>query len=151
MNLIKRISQIISHRGLGQSLAYGLAACLFSLVLVFWLTTPLNKDWEVRFQTNYYLMRSIFSEPTASPLPLVTILIDDNSLPAGSPSSPIDRQWLTQQLQKISLQNPELIIFNILLDRPSTEYVDRELAQVIKDAGYVILRDDPLYPTLPKR
>ena len=144
-----RIPLIKSYDGLRQLLVYSLAACLFSLVLVFWLTTPMNSDWEVRFQTNYYLMRSIFGEPKVSALPLVVILIDDASLPAGSPRSPIDRRWLTHKLQKIDQQNPELIILNILLDRPSTAAVDRDLVKVIKEAGNVILRDDPIYPVLP--
>ena len=146
MKLIRRNHQTGSYQRIGQLPVFGLVACLLSLVLVFWLTTPLNRDWEDRFQTNYYMMRSIFGEPKVSSLPLVTILIDDNSLPAGSPRSPIDRQWMTKQVRKIVRQDPALIVLNVLLDRSSNKDVDAQLAQIIKESGNIILRDDPIYP-----
>jgi len=146
MNIFKRNSQSGSRRQVKQLLGYVVVAGLLGLLLVYWLTSPLARDWENRFQSNYYLLRSAFSHPEASPLPMVVILIDDNSLPAGSSRSPIDRGWLAEQVQKIAAENPALIVFNILLDRLSTETADRELADALRQSGKVILRDDPHFP-----
>ena len=146
---MKRYSLINSVKQLPRLVIYIPVAGLLCLLLVYWLSTPLSWDWESRFQSNHYLLRSAFSEPQISPLPMVVILIDDNSLPKGKARSPVDRQWLAGLLDKISQRQPELIALNILLDSFSTDKADRELNQAIRQSGKVIIRDDPLYPARP--
>jgi CHASE2 domain-containing sensor protein len=124
-------------------------AILYSLASVFLLDSGLIKDWENRFQTRFYLLRSHFSEPVVSDLPLVLVLIDDHSLPVNTSRSPIDRTWLAALVETISSHDPALIAMNILLDRPGKDEADRTLGTAIANAGNVVLRDDPFYPVYP--
>lgn len=118
----------------------------FSLLL---LRTDLVSDWENRFQTHFYQLRSSFAQPVAVDLPLVVVLIDDHSLPVGSSRSPIDREWLAGLVEQISGHNPELIGLNVLLDRTGDKRADQDLTDALRQAGNVILRDDPFYPVFP--
>lgn len=126
-----------------------LFAILLTAFSLFLLSTDLVTDWENRFQANFYQLRSSFSQPVAIDLPLVVVLIDDHSLPVGSPRSPIDRDWLAGLIERISRHDPELIGLNILLDRTGDKEADRHLIDALKKAGNVILRDDPFYPVFP--
>ncbi len=125
-------------------------ALICSLASVFLLNTNLIRDWENRFQAQFYLWRMYFSEPVASKLPLVLVLIDDHSLPVDSARSPINRSWLADLLQSVSEHKPTLVGMNILLDRPGKEAADQKLRNAIAKAGNVILRTDPFYPVYPE-
>ncbi len=133
-------------RLLGFLLVFAIALGLLSAFLV---NTPLIRDWEDRFQSKYYLLRSAFSEPEAVNLPLVLVLIDDHSLPTGTSRSPLDREWLADLLLKVQHSEPTLVGLNILLDRTGKEEKDRKLIEVIRRSGNIILRDDPFYPVYP--
>ena len=124
-------------------------ALLLSVLSVILLQSEMVKDWEDRFQSRYYLLRAYFSEPRASQLPLVLVLIDDHSLPANTARSPIDRRWLADLVAAIDEQDPLLIGLNVLLDRPGDAGADQKLIEEIEKAGNVILRDDPFYPVYP--
>ncbi len=125
------------------------SALIYSLISVFLLNTSLMKDWENRFQAQYYLWKTHFKEPEASSLPMVIVLIDDHSLPVNSARSPIDRAWLADLLYAVSHRNPTIVALNILLDRPGTKLEDQKLIEAISQAGNVILRTDPFYPVYP--
>ncbi|MBU2511085.1 CHASE2 domain-containing protein [bacterium] len=124
-------------------------AFLYSLLSIFLQKTDIVRDWENRFQSNFYLLRTHFSQPEVADLPLILVLIDDNSLPAGASRSPIDRSWLAELVSELSNYQPALIGMNILLDRTSNPSADNELTAAIETAGNVILRSDPFYPAHP--
>ncbi len=128
-----------------------LAVCAlsYSLISVFLLNTNLMKDWENRFQARYYLWKIHFTEPEASSPPMVIVLIDDHSLPVNSARSPIDRIWLADLIDAVSLRKPTLVALNVLLDRPGMKLEDEKLRKAISRAGNVILRTDPFYPVYP--
>ncbi|MCP4756368.1 MAG: CHASE2 domain-containing protein [Proteobacteria bacterium] len=125
-----------------------ISAGLLSLLSLFLQSTALVEDWETRFQSNHYLLRSVFSQPEAASIPLVLVLIDDNSLPEGTTRSPIDRRFMARLISKLADHEPATIGVDILFDRPGKETHDRELASAIEKAGNVVLRSDPYYPAL---
>jgi CHASE2 domain-containing sensor protein len=124
-------------------------AIVCGLLTAFLLNTPLVKDWENRFQSKFYLLKSSYSEPEAVNLPLILVLIDDHSLPADTSRSPMDRKWLADLISKIDAHDPVLLGLNILLDRTRDDVGDKKLIDAIKNAGNVILKDDPFYPIYP--
>ncbi len=124
-------------------------AFLYSLMSIFLQQSTIVRDWENRFQSQYYLLRSHFSQPEATDLPLVLVLIDDHSLPAGTPRSPIDRTWLADLVSKLSIHKPALVGMNILLDRMNNPVADSKLIQAMQTAGNIVLKDDPFYPAHP--
>lgn len=133
-------------RLLGFLIVFAFFCSLASLVLQ---NTNLVSDWEDRFQSRYYLLKSYFTQPEAVDLPMILVLIDDHSLPYGTPRSPIDRTWLAGLVDEISSRKPALIGMNILLDRTGEPESDTLLANSLSSAGNVILRDDPFYPVYP--
>lgn len=124
--------------------------CLLSLFSLFLQSTALVQDWETRFQSNYYLLRSVYSQPQAVSIPIVLVMIDDHSLPIGTSRSPLDRQWLARLVNAIAADKPALIGLDILFERPGQEADDQALVSAIAKAGNVILRSDPHYPVLPR-
>ncbi|MBU3915423.1 CHASE2 domain-containing protein, partial [bacterium] len=126
-----------------------LFAFLCSLISILLQNSEIVRDWENRFQSRYYLLRFSFSQPEAIDLPLILVLIDDHSLPVGTPRSPIDRNWLADLISNLSNHKPALIGINILLDRTGNQTADNRLINSIQTAGNVILRSDPFYPTHP--
>lgn len=137
------------NRYLGQWRNLVLIAVLLSVIHFFFQMYPLVRDWEDRFQSVHYVTRSHFTEPKIFSIPVVVILIDDASLPEGERRSPLNRKWLASLLDEVSEHQPSLIGLNILLDRAGEKDGDQLLAEAIKNAGNVILRDDPVYPVLP--
>lgn len=126
-----------------------LVAFLLAALSAYLQTSPFVRDTEIRFQTRFLLFDSFFRVPEAGTIPVVVILINDQSLPEDSPQSPIDRRWLAGLINRVSSHQPSLIGLNILLDRPLDVRGDRLLARSIAGAGNVVLRSDPLYPALP--
>jgi len=125
-----------------------LAALLLALLSSYLQMSPFVRDLEHRFQTRYFLFASFFETPETGSIPLVLVLINDQSLPQGSSRSPIEREWLAALIRGVSSHGPALIGLNINLDRPLTTLGDRLLADAIASAGNVIIRSDPLYPAI---
>lgn len=129
---------------------YILAAIVLTAISFFLQQSPMVRDIEQRFQTHFHLYRRFFSTPEVGPTPVVTILINDQSLPEGTSRSPIDRRWIASVIDRISAHQPTLIGLNILLDRPLNPLGDQVLANALARSGRVIIRSDPLYPALPR-
>lgn len=148
--MIRKLFQ--KNRTSGPGLLNGvflIGALVFSIMAALLHHTDLVKDWENRFQTSFYLIRTHFANPKSVDLPLVLIQIDDHSLSPAMSRSPIDRAYLADLLNRISEKDPALIGFNILLDRRVEQESDQLLADAIESAKTVVLRDDPYHPVHP--
>lgn len=134
--------------GVRPTAGFILVSLLLAVLVLYLQQTPLFRDWEQRFQTNFHLFGSFYSIPEEAVSPIVVVLITDSSLPAGAPRSPINRRWLGSLVETVSRHKPRLIGLNILLDRPLTPSGDRYLSEALAESGRVIIRSDPLYPAL---
>lgn len=126
------------------------AAIVLTTLTLYIQDSPLIRDWEQRFQSNFYLFGSFFKTPEAGKSPLVVLLINDQSLPEKAVRSPIDRRWLRALVEKVADHEPALIGLNILLDRPQNAIDDQALANSIAENGKTIIRSDPYYLPLPR-
>ncbi len=106
-------------------------------------STPFFRDLETRFQVVFYDMRFAFQEePSWKNVPIYLLQIDDASLPSATCRSPVNRAWLAELIDQLAAYRPHLIVFNLLLDQPTVLAEDQRLADAIKRAGNVILREE---------
>ncbi len=127
-----------------------LASIVWAALTIYFQGSPLVRDWEQRFQSHFHLFGSYFDIPEAGPSPIVVILINDQSIPEGTPRSPLNRKWLGSLIDRISNRQPALIGLNVLLDRSLAPPDDNVLAEAVEKSGRVIIRSDPLYPPIQK-
>ncbi|MGK0289081.1 MAG: CHASE2 domain-containing sensor protein [bacterium] len=111
-------------------------------------STVFVKDWENRFQANYYLLRTQFQQTIPPKIPVVIVLIDDASIPKGMARSPLNRTWISSVIKKIAAYQPSVIGVNILFDRYGTKKGDEQLKNVIQQTKNIVLRDDAQFPLL---
>ncbi len=123
---------------------------VLSALLIYLQPSPLVQDWEQRFQSNFHLFSTFFGTPKSGVSPIVVVLINDDSLPEGTPRSPINRHWLGSLINRLSDHRPALIGLNILLDRPLNPADDQTLSRAIADSGHVVIRNDSNYPALAR-
>lgn len=74
---------------------------------------------------------------------IVILKVTENAYPADLPKSPLDRNWLAELLKEAAEKKPETIVFNILLDKKTSDDADQKLAAELSRMPSVILRSEP--------
>lgn len=116
-----------------RSAAIFLAVALVSAGLSFFLVDNFSvlsrvdqfvQDWEIS---------GTFARPEAQDSDIVIVAVDEPTLTQFPYRSPLDRQFLSNLIQKIAAHNPAAIESDFLLDQPTEPAKDLALAKTLRD------------------
>jgi len=126
----------------------GLLGLLVILIHILLQPSALIRDMDHRLNSIGYDLRSSFGNPLDLDHEFIHLRIDESSFPSNLSYYPINRQWLGKLIKKISEKEPKLIVLNLILDRPTSPLDDQVLAESLKAAEQIVIRESSQYPTL---
>jgi adenylate cyclase len=118
----------ISRRRLAGAVAVAVGCALLAVLAINSLSflnriNQFMQDWEIA---------SVFAPTEPQDPDIIVVAIDEPTLAQFPYRSPVDRQFVSDLLEKLAAHQPRAIGLDLLLDQPTEETKDKALAQTLR-------------------